>query len=488
VACFSERDVRYLFEDCVLDTDRCELCRGTETVSVEPQVFDLLVYLIRNRERVVSRDDLLASIWQGRIVSESTLNTRISAARSAIGDNGDDQRFIKTLPRKGLRFVGAVREDREHPDAVRDQRGGRVKAQPSAANRSVARPPAQAIAADTWFRIIQAFQAHRLGMWSVAAVAVLSIALGAVVLMERWRAPAPPSARSAVHAPVPPKPRSAFKDCEVCPEMMALPAGEFMMGSPVDEQGRSEVEGLPRRVVIPKPFALARFEVTIEQFAAFVAETAFATGNICRIIVGFENDKASMWGEPEASFRKPGFDVTGSHPAVCISWHEAQAYAAWLKRRTGKPYRLPTEAEWEYAARAGTTTSYNFGADETQLCAYARFADLDSRFPWRAACHSGTIADGPVQVGNLRPNTWGIFDMHGNVWEWVEDCWTPKASEIPTDGSAFKRSAGCSIGVVRGGSFAARPRRLRVAFRLPSPAEGHYHTIGFRVALTLAGS
>jgi len=170
---------------------------------------------------------------------------------------------------------------------------------------------------------------------------------------------------------------------------------------------------------------------------------------------------------------------------VCVSWHEARAYAAWLARRTGKPYRLPTEAEWEYAARAGTTTSYSFGNDETALCAYARFADLGSRFGWRDACRSETIAYGPIPVGTLKPNSWGIFDMHGNAWEWVEDCWTPNALEIPVDGSAFRRSGNCEMGVVRGGSFAAGSRRVRSAMRAPAPTAIHRYNNGFRVALSL---
>src|SRR6185503_11311542 len=111
--------LRYLFEDCELDSDRRELCRGSGLVAVEPQVFDLLLYLISNRERLISKDDLIASIWQGRIVSESTLNAHIYAARSAIGDNGKDQRLIKTLARKGVRFVGHLREEQRRADPTK---------------------------------------------------------------------------------------------------------------------------------------------------------------------------------------------------------------------------------------------------------------------------------------------------------------------------------------------------------------------------------
>jgi formylglycine-generating enzyme required for sulfatase activity len=279
-------------------------------------------------------------------------------------------------------------------------------------------------------------------------------------------------------------PRPGFKDCEDCPEMVALPAGEFMMGSPEGERGREDVEGLPRRVVIPKRFAIGKFEVTVNQFSAFVAETGITAGNHCNAIVTF--DRASLiWGPPQTSFRQPGFNVSGSQPVVCISWHEARAYAAWLRRRTGKPYRLPTEAEWEYAARAGTRTSYSFGDDETALCAYAQFADLSSRFGWHDACRSSRVAYGPLPVGSLKPNPWGLFDMHGNAWEWVADCWTPNASEIPTNGLAFTHPGNCEIGVVRGGSFAAASRRARSAMRAPMLTAAHHYNNGFRVALSL---
>jgi formylglycine-generating enzyme required for sulfatase activity len=195
--------------------------------------------------------------------------------------------------------------------------------------------------------------------------------------------------------------------------------GEFMMGSPLDERNRKQVEGVPRHVVIARRIAIGRFEITVDQFSAFVTETGMTVGNTCKVIVEFDGSSA-VFGRPEASFRHPGFDTTGSHPVVCVSWHEAQAYTAWLRRRTGKQYRLPTEAEWEYAARADTQTSYSFGNDETELCTSARFADLGSRFGWRGGCRSDVATYGPISVGKLRPNPWGIFDMHGNAWEWVD--------------------------------------------------------------------
>jgi formylglycine-generating enzyme required for sulfatase activity len=257
-----------------------------------------------------------------------------------------------------------------------------------------------------------------------------------------------------------------------------------MMGSPQDERTRQEVEGLPRRVFIAKRTAIGRFEVTVDQFSAFATETGMTVGNTCKVIVKFGGDSA-IFGPPEASFRHPGFDVIGSQPVVCVSWLEAQAYVAWLRRRTGRSYRLPSEAEWEYAARAGTRSSYGFGNDETVLCAYAKFADLGSHFGWRDSCRSDTAAYGPIPVGKLKPNRWGLFDMHGNAWEWAEDCWTPIASEIPTDGSAFSRPGKCEMGVIRGGSFASGSRRVRSATRWPIAVASHYQNNGLRVALTL---
>ena len=484
--------LRYFFEDCALDTDRRELRRGTDLVAMEPQVFDLLVHLIRNRERVVSKHDLLASIWHGRIVSESALNTRISAARLAIGDNGQEQRLIKTLPRKGVRFVGAVREDQQPAEAV--PRQPQLAAQASHAGTiardtaAIATAPGVAIDQSTWRRSLPAFQSHSLRGWGVAGLALLWVGLAGAYLI--WRAPAEKQAHFglATGSP-PPKLRPVFRDCDICPEMVALPAGEFMMGSPQDEAERLQREGPPRRVVIARPFAMGRFEVTVDQFAAFVADTATTVSksyNPCRVAIGHDLDPPHWTGSAEASFRRPGFEVTGSHPAGCISWYDAQAYVAWLKRRTGKPYRLPTEADWEYAARAGTTTRFGFGDDERLLCDYARFADLASRYAWRDSCRSGISTEGPIEVGKLKPNAWGIFDMHGNVWEWVEDCWTPNWTEIPTNGSAYARPGNCEMGVIRGGGWQSPSHRLRTAYRSKAPTPIQAQVTGFRVALTLS--
>ena len=240
------------------------------------------------------------------------------------------------------------------------------------------------------------------------------------------------------------------------------------MGSAQDDPDRQQVEGPSRRVVITRPFAIGKFEITVDEFTAFVAATATTMNspfNKCAVTLSVDVEPPTWMQSENASFRRPGFDVTGAHPAGCVSWYDAQAYVAWLRRRTGKPYRLPTEVEWEYAARAGTTTKFNFGDDERLLCDYARFADLTSHYAWRDSCRSGLTNDGPIQVGKLKPNAWGIFDMHGNVWEWVEDCWTPNWTEIPTDGSAYARPGNCEMGVIRGGSWNSPSRRLRTAFR-----------------------
>src|SRR5215475_7438405 len=149
------------------------------------------------------------------------------------------------------------------------------------------------------------------------------------------------------------KAKDSFKECDDCPEMLVVPAGAFAMGSPKNEKARADNEGPQHRVTIARAFALGKLEVTVDQFAAFVTESGHQMGSACDV---WQDGK---WSEqPGRSWRDPGFGQSGSHPAACISWEDAKAYAAWLSGRTGKSYRLPTEAKWEYAARGGTTTRF----------------------------------------------------------------------------------------------------------------------------------
>ena len=304
---------------------------------------------------------------------------------------------------------------------------------------------------------------------------------GVVLLEPFWLLPPRdrPIAPTAKSAP----PHTAFKDCDLCPQMVALPAGEFMMGSPDSEGGREGQEGPPRRVILTQPFAIGKFEVTVDQFAEFVDETGFEAGDLCRAFV--LDARPSEWPPFKGSFRAPGFRVTGAHPVVCVSWHDAKAYTKWLAGKTGHAYRLPTEAEWEYAARAGTATAYSFGDEADRLCAFGRFADGDSSFPWRSGCHSGTFEPGTLRVGTLAPNPWGLFDMHGNAWEWVEDCWTSEPRLLPVDGSAYTRQEDCDRHSMRGGGWGAERRRTRSAARSPQFTIARYYHLGFRVALPL---
>jgi formylglycine-generating enzyme required for sulfatase activity len=463
----------------LVDPAAYEIRRADELVPVEPQVFELLIFLIENRQRTVTKDEIIEGVWKGRIVSDTNLSTRIKAARRALGDDGTEQRLIRTVHGRGFRFVGDVVE------AAPQARVGTERREAELVARGDGLPPANRPAGGPVGRSLPAilFGSRK---WTVAA-GVLAILLSASLLVNYLLTHSAGSG-AAIKLADPPRSVPAvqkaaltFKHCDVCPEMVELPPGEFMMGAPANERGRSQVEGLPRHVVIAKRFALGKFEVTIEQFEAFVSDTGLAVGNTCRRF----DAETLRWGPVDASFRQPGFDVEASHPVVCVSWHEAQAYAAWLGRRTGKPYRLPSESEWEYAARAGTTTSYSFGNDESELCQYARFADLGSRLAWRGGCRSGSAAYGPFPVGKLKPNPWGLFDMHGNAWEWVADCWTANWRETPTDGSVYTRPGGCEVGVIRGGGWPTPYSKLRSGHRDQVVASSHLYHTGFRVALSL---
>jgi formylglycine-generating enzyme required for sulfatase activity len=233
------------------------------------------------------------------------------------------------------------------------------------------------------------------------------------------------------------------RDCVECPEMVVVPAGSFMRGSPEDEEGRWHAEGPQREVTIAEPFAIGEYEVTFNEWDACVK----AGG--CN---GY--DPSSPWGR-------------GQRPVINVSWNDAQAYVSWLKEKTGEGYRLPSEAEWEHAARADTTTRYSWGNDIR---------------PENA--NYGSSVGGTTAVGSYPDNPWGLSDMHGNVWEWVEDCWNETYRGAPEDGSAWT-AGNCSHRVVRGGSWNDGARYLRSAYRIRYEPDIRSSTLGFRVARTL---
>jgi formylglycine-generating enzyme required for sulfatase activity len=249
------------------------------------------------------------------------------------------------------------------------------------------------------------------------------------------------------------KPKDAFRECEGCPEMVVVPAGSFTMGSPDGEKDRSSDESPQHRVTISKPFAAGAWAVTVDQFAAFVKDTGAQAP------------------------RKPGFGQDGSHPVVNVTWQDAKAYAEWLARKTGRPYRLLSEAEWEYAARAGTATPFWWGSSITPSQ-----ANYNGNYVYAGGGSKGEYRQGTVPAGSFAPNPWGLYNVHGNVWQWTEDCYHDSYRGASPDGSAWTTT--CDSGrVVRGGSWDNNPRTLRAAIRSGDSDTGN--AVGFRLARTL---
>ena len=243
-----------------------------------------------------------------------------------------------------------------------------------------------------------------------------------------------------------------FKECVECPDMAALPAGSFRMGSPLGELARHPSEGPVTEITLAKGFAIATREVTFEQWDACVADGG------CR------------------AYAPPGSWGRDKQPVVNVSFEDAQSYAAWLSEKTGRKYRLPSEAEWEYAARAGTASPLAFGDRLTPS-----EANYAAQYPYRGP--KGEGLGHPVKVASYPPNAFGLFDMHGNVWEWTADCWAPNHANAATDGAP--RLGNCAARVLKGGAFNTGGWRLRSAHRISKNAKARENDNGFRVARDL---
>ena len=273
------------------------------------------------------------------------------------------------------------------------------------------------------------------------------------------------------------KPGASFKDCPECPEMVVIPAGSFRMRGVSGGGGGDEKP--VHTVRVPKPFAAGKFEVTRGEFAAFVNATGHGSGDGCYVYNGSEwsQDGSKNW-------RDPGYSQTGRDPVACVNWDDIQAYIDWLSRQTGKRYRLLSEAEWEYAARAGTSTKYSFGNSEGGLCVYGNGADQSTNFNWRnKSCNDG-YGNRTAPAGSFKANRFGLHDMHGNVWEWVDDCNNESYDGAPTNGGVWS-SGDCSPRVLRGGSWYSKPEYMRSAARYGGHfTGGRINFVGFRVART----
>lgn len=281
------------------------------------------------------------------------------------------------------------------------------------------------------------------------------------------------------------------RDCEACPEMAVIPPGQFRLGSSPDapELDPSTGESPSVALSFTRPFLMARREVTVGEFRRYVEATGAEPAAGCRVWLG-----GGWVEERDRGWRDPGYPQPprDDDPAVCISWEDARAYADWLSQQSGQRYRLPSEAEWEYAARGGTSFPRYWGENDSRedaalslACEHANVYDASAvealRLPWpNARCNDRAPLVAPV--GQYRPNAFGMFDIIGNVREWVMDCYTASYLGRPEDARAWTWQGGCERRGVRGGSWASRPRDARAPARGAEPSAHRQSDLGFRVA------
>jgi formylglycine-generating enzyme required for sulfatase activity len=306
--------------------------------------------------------------------------------------------------------------------------------------------------------------------------------LAAVLLLAAGRA-APQAAPDSA--------AGAARDCDVCPELATVPPGQFLIGSSPDAPELDADSGESPAVALSfsRPFQVSRREITVGEFRRFVEATGAKSVPGCRVWTG------GQWvQDPDRSWRDPGFAAAprDDDPVVCVSWDDARAYAEWLSAESGKRYRLPSEAEWEYVARGGTSYPRYWGERDSRedvvlslACDYANVYDATAveslGLPWpNARCSDGAPMLAPT--GRYKPNAFGVHDIIGNAREWVMDCYTSSYAGRPQDSRAWTWQGGCELKGVRGGSFASRPRDARGAARGAAPASHRQSDLGFRVA------
>jgi formylglycine-generating enzyme required for sulfatase activity len=270
------------------------------------------------------------------------------------------------------------------------------------------------------------------------------------------------------------KPGTVFRDCPTCPQMKVLPSGAFLQGSAVGDPDTQRFELPQHQVSIARPFALGIYDVTVGEYAQFVADTGYEARS-CNVYDG-------TWRQNSAvSWRNATDSQTPLYPVTCVSWQDAGQYATWLSHRTGHTYRLPSASEWEYSARAGSTAARPW-ADPHAACSHANVADqtASQRYPgWVVQpCVDGYAQTAPV--GSFVPNAFGLYDTLGNVFQWVDDCWADDYQGAPSSGAA-RIDGDCTQRELRGGSWFSRPDYVRVSYRNRFPSDYRSTTVGFRL-------
>jgi formylglycine-generating enzyme required for sulfatase activity len=275
----------------------------------------------------------------------------------------------------------------------------------------------------------------------------------------------PPAAIASPPAAEPTSPRDLTNSLGM--KLVPIPAGEFLMGSPATEPRRAPNEGPPRRLTIPRPFYLGAHLVTVGQFRGFAEATGYRTD--AEKSGGALHPGSNGAFDPRCTWRKPGWEQTDLHPVACLSWHDAQAFCDWLSAKEDRSYRLPTEVEWEYACRAGSGSAYSFGDDAARLDDYAWFA--------------GNSNGHAHPVGQCKPNAWGLYDMHGNLFQWCADLYDPHFfGHRP--GAEKQEPARGTARVQRGGSWHTEASECRAARRIWDVPGGRRNDRGgFRVLL-----
>jgi formylglycine-generating enzyme required for sulfatase activity/DNA-binding winged helix-turn-helix (wHTH) protein len=475
---------------------------------------DLLLLFLQRPGDLVTKDEIMSAVWPNAAMEESNLTVQISALRRALDTDRSGASAIQTVPGRGYRFTLPVtsadaveRNDAPAGDGA-DIAAHLDGAMPQASDlpeRSMPLAPRNAVEVRTAQlgrdaeALVEKISATLKGVWAgpsrwpaaAASVVVLLLAgwiglhqIGVPVWMpwtpaavqpdderrardaEQQQPGAPKAAAAPVGEtvgvmPLSPEreqalaPKDSFKECDACPEMVVVPAGSFTMGSPANEEGRQSDESPQHAVTFARQFAVGRFAVTFEEWDACVADGG------CN---GYRPADEG-WGR-------------GRRPVIRVSWSDAKAYLAWLSRKTGGTYRLLSEAEREYVARAGTTTPFWWGS-----AIAASQADYDGTVTYAGGV-KGENRQQTLPVDRFEPNPWGLYQVSGNVWDMLEDCYHVSYEDAPSDGSAWTFED-CGARVVRGGSWLNPPRNLRAAHRGRVPPEARNPNFGFRVARTL---